>query len=171
MFFTPWTPPMAFRSIIYLSSFQKVAILSLETPNSKVMTENVRQGFHHRQKSLIFHMGIFRTQKMHKSSYNFRQSCPNGLKFGTFTLWDSLKKMPYQIFDFLIFRDFLASESPKNAIFCQFLPIRHFSGSKKSQKIKITKIWQGIFLKLPQRLFSPNFSLFGPLWSKLFRVL
>ena len=53
-------------------------------------------------------MGIFRTQKMYKSQNNFKGHGPNGLKFNTYTLRDSLKKIIYQIFDILIFRDFLA---------------------------------------------------------------
>ena len=125
---------------IYLFSFQKVVILCMEMHGSKVMTENVRQGFHHRPKSLIFPMGIFRTRKMHKIECLEPPSGPNGLKFSTHTLRDSLKKFIYQIFDILIFRDFLAPESPKIAIFRRFLPILHFSGAKKSRKIKISKI-------------------------------
>ena len=93
---------------VYLSSFQNVVILFLETPGSKVMTENVRQGFHHRPKSLIFPMGIFCTQKTHKIECLEPPSGPNWLKFSTHTLRDSLKKFIYQIFDILIFRDFLA---------------------------------------------------------------
>ena len=93
---------------VNLFSFQKVVILRLETPGSKVMTENVRQGFQHRPKSLIFPMGIFRTQKMHKIECLEPPSGPNELKFSTHSLRDSLKKIIYQIFDILIFRDFLA---------------------------------------------------------------
>ena len=126
---------------IYLSSFQKVVILRLETPESKVMTENVRQGFHRRPKSPIFPMGIFCTRKMHKIECLEPPSGPNGLKFSTHTLRDSLKKFIYQIFDILTFRDFLAPESPKIAIFRRFLPILHILGAKKSRKIKISKIW------------------------------
>ena len=68
---------------VYISSYQKVVILCLEMPGSKVMTENVRQGFHHRPKSLIFPMGIFRTRKMHKIECLEPPSGPNGLKFST----------------------------------------------------------------------------------------
>ena len=74
---------------VYLSSFQKVHILSLKTPGSKVMTENVRQGFHHLPKSPIFPMGIFRTQKKHKIEYLEPPSGPNRLKFSTRTLKNS----------------------------------------------------------------------------------
>ena len=41
---------------------------------------------------------------------NFDHSCPNKLKFGLGSLWGSLKKIIYQIFDILIFRNFLGSE-------------------------------------------------------------
>ena len=66
---------------------------------------------------------------------------PNKLKIEMDSLWGILKKIHLSNFDILIFRDFLASESPKKAIFRRFLPIRHFSVSEKSQKIKISKIW------------------------------
>ena len=125
---------------VYLSSFQKVVILCLETPGSKVMTENVRQGFHHRPKSLIFPMGIFRTRKMHKIECLEPPSGPNGLKFSTHTLRDSLKKFIYQIFDILIFRDFLAPEKCKIGKNRLKMAIFGLSGAKKSRKIKISKI-------------------------------
>ena len=66
---------------------------------------------------------------------------PNKLKIEMDSLWGILKKIIYQIFDILIFRDFLAPESPKIAIFRRFLPFLHFSGLQKSRKIKISKIW------------------------------
>ena len=119
---------------VYLSSFQKVVILCLETPGSKVMTENVRQGFHHRPKSLIFPMGIFRTRKMHKIECLEPPSGPNGLKISTHTLRDSFKKFIYQIFDILIFRDFLAPESPKIAILGDFCRFCIFRGPKNREK-------------------------------------
>ena len=125
---------------VYLSSFQKVVILCLERPGSKVMTENVRQGFHHRPKSLIFPMGIFRTRKMHKIECLEPPSGPNGLKINTHTLRDSLKKFIYQIFDILIFRDFLDLEKCKIGKNRLKLAIFGLSAAKKSRKIKISKI-------------------------------
>ena len=74
------------RKYGHLSSFQKVVILSLEAPGSKVMTEKVRPGFHHRPKSLIFRMGFFCTHKNDKIECLETPSGPNGLKFGTHTL-------------------------------------------------------------------------------------
>ena len=124
----------------YLSSFQKVVILCLETPGSKVMTENVRQGFHHRPKSLIFPMGIFRTRKMHKIECLEPSSGSNGLKFSTHTLIDSLKKFIYQIFDIFIFRDFLDPEKCEIGKNRLKLAIFGLSAAKKSRKIKISKI-------------------------------
>ena len=87
------------------------------------MTENVRQGFHHRPKSLIFPMGIFRTRKMHKIECLEPPSGPNGLKISTHTLRDNLKK----------FRKMQnRQKSPKNGDF------RTFRGQKiaKNQNIK-----------------------------------
>ena len=83
----------------------------------------------------------YRFLKIYKIECLEPPSGPNGLKISTHTLRDSLKKFIYQIFDILIFRDFLAAESPKIANFRQFLPISHFLGSKKSRKNKISKIW------------------------------
>ena len=110
---------------IYLSSFQKVVILRLETPGSKVMTENVRQGFQHRPKPLIFPMGIFRNRKMHKIECLEPPSGPNKLKFSTHTLRDSLKKSSIRFFDILIFR-----------VFCRFCIFR---GTKNREKLKYQK--------------------------------
>ena len=104
------------------------------------MTENVRQGFHHRPKSLIFPMGIFRTQKNHKIECLEPPSGPNGLKFSTHTLRDSLKKFIYQIFYILIFRDFLAPEKCKIGKNRLKMAIFGLSRAKKSRKIKILKI-------------------------------
>ena len=126
---------------IYLSSFQKVVILRLETPESKVMTENVRQGFHHRPKSLIFPMGIFGTKENHKIECLEPPSGPNGLKFSTHTLRDSLKKFIYQIFDILIFRDFWAPEKCKIGKNRLKMAIFGLSGAKKLRKTIKSKIW------------------------------
>ena len=57
------------------------------------MTENVRQGFHHQPKSLIFPMGIFRTRKIHKIECLEHSRGPNGLKFSTI---DSKKPVQFE---------------------------------------------------------------------------
>ena len=55
--------------------------------------------------------------------------------------WGILKKFIYQIFDILIFRDFLDLEKCKIGKKRQKTAIFGLYGAKKSRKIKISKIW------------------------------
>ena len=66
---------------------------------------------------------------------------PNKLKIEMDSLWGILKKIIYQIFDILIFRDFLDPEKRKIGKKRQKAAIFGLYGAKKSRKIKISKIW------------------------------
>ena len=66
---------------------------------------------------------------------------PNNLKIGLDSLWGTLKKIIYQIFDIFIFRDFLDPEKCKIGKNRLKMAIFGLSGAKKSRKIKISKIW------------------------------
>ena len=66
---------------------------------------------------------------------------PNKLKIEMDSLWGILKKIIYQIFDILIFRDFLDPEKCKIGKNHLKMAIFGLSGAIKSQKIKISKIW------------------------------
>ena len=79
--------------------------------------------------------------KIYKSRNNFDHSGPNKLKFGLGSLWSSLKKIIYQIFDILIFRDFLGSKKCRIGKNRQKMAFFGLYGAKKSRKIKISKIW------------------------------
>ena len=65
---------------------------------------------------------------------------PNELKIKMDSLWGILKKIIYQIFDILIFRDFLDPEKRKIGKKRQKTAIFGLYGAKKSRKIKISKI-------------------------------
>ena len=79
--------------------------------------------------------------KIYKTRNNFDPSGPNKLKFKLGSLWGSLKKIIYQIFDILIFRNFSGSKKCKISKKRRKTAIFWLLGAKKSRKIKISKIW------------------------------
>ena len=79
--------------------------------------------------------------KIYKISYNFGHSGPNKPKFGLDSLWGSFKKMPYQIFDILIFCDFLDPKKCRIGKNRQKMAFFGLSEAKKLRKIKKSKIW------------------------------
>ena len=78
---------------------------------------------------------------MYKTQNNFDHSGPNKLKFGLGSLWGSLKKIIYQIFDILIFRDFLGYKKCRIGKNRKKMAFFGLYRAKKSRKIKISKIW------------------------------
>ena len=116
-----------------------MVILSLETPGSKVLTENVRQGFLYRSKSLIFPMGIFCTKKKHKIECLEPPSCPNGLKFNKHTLRDSLKNLYIRFLIFWFFAIFWPLKVRKSSFLGDFWRFSFFLGPKNLKQFKYQK--------------------------------
>ena len=77
----------------------------------------------------ILHFGTLKKKHVHKP------------KFGLGSLWGSFKKMAYQIFDILIFCDFLDPEKCRVGKNRQKMAFFGLSEAKKSRKIKKSKIW------------------------------
>ena len=142
-----------------LSSFQNVLILDLETLGSKVMNENVSQGFCCWRKSLIFCRGIFRTKKLQFFSIESLENASNHLKMGMNHPQDGFKKFLIQIFEILIFRDFFRRFGCSVAKKRHFFPI---SAAVKSAKIEISKFSTIIFCVYLQGSFMPIFVSIGP---------
>ena len=85
--------------------------------------------------------------KIYKISYNFDHSGPNKPKFGLDSLWGSLKKIIYQIFDILIFRDFLGSEKCRIGKKWRF---SDFQSQKNREKLKNQKFGRPFSLNYPK---------------------
>ena len=64
---------------------------------------------------------------------------PNKLKIEMDSLWGILKKIIYQIFDILIFRDFLYLENAKSAKNAKKRRFSDFTGPKNHEKSKYQK--------------------------------
>ena len=79
--------------------------------------------------------------KIHKNECLEPLGGPNKLKMEMDSLWGILKKLIYQIFDILIFRDFSGPEKCKIGKNRLKFAIFGLLGAKKSRKIKMSKIW------------------------------
>ena len=89
----------------------------------------------------MFFANFVRFFKIYKNECSEPLGGANKLKIEMDSLWGILKKIIYQIFDILIFRDFSGPEKSKIRKNRLKYAIFGLLGAKKSRKIKISKIW------------------------------
>ena len=97
---------------------------------------------------------------LHGKSIDSLENAWNHLKICRNDLWGILNNFLIQIFDILIFRNFMASAAEPEGKKRKKTPFFHFQRCEKSRKIKISKICIRNFLKPFWGWFIPNFRWF-----------